>query len=50
MTTKIFFDNPWDAEKISFNIEEPINEDELSIIVDPDELNKYLSIFCSYNF
>jgi hypothetical protein len=38
MTTKIFFDNPSDAEKISLNLGEPINDDDLFIVVDVDEL------------
>lgn len=38
MTTKIFFDNSEDAEKISENLGEPI-DDNLSITVDPEELS-----------
>lgn len=38
MTTKIFFNTPGDAEIISENLGEPINDDELSITVDPEEL------------
>ena len=39
MTVKIFFDNPRDAEKVSENLREPINDDNLSITVDPEELS-----------
>lgn len=35
---RIFFDNAEDAEKVSENIEEPV-EDNLSINVDAEELN-----------
>lgn len=39
MANKIFFDNPEDAERISENLREPINDDNLSITVDPEELS-----------
>lgn len=39
MATKIFFDNPKDAEKVSANLKELINDDTLSITVDPEELS-----------
>lgn len=38
MTTKIYFNNASDAEEISLNLGEPINDDDLSIVVDVDEL------------